>query len=56
MFRDGGIVKKSEFASESIFEVESGGAVFAKPKYSDYIEAVYKVVNIKRDIFDSLYL
>jgi len=56
MFRDGREVKKSEFAEGAIFEVESGGVVFSKPKYADYIEAVYKIVNIKRDIFDSLYV
>lgn len=56
MFRDGAEYGQSEFLTSSVYKIESGGAIFSKPRYTDYIEALYKVVNIKRDIFDVLYV
>ena len=56
MFRDKSGVVKSEFSESAIYEIEAGGVVFSQPKYADYVEAVYKIVNIKRDIYDALYV
>lgn len=53
MFKDQG---QSEFHENAIYRIKSGGSVFSKPVYAEYIEALHKVVNVKRDVFDALYV
>lgn len=57
MFRDqGGSYNQKEFNELAVFPIVSGKKVFAKPMYADYITAVERVVNIKPELFQLLYV
>ncbi len=46
----------SEFSEACIFQTQSGNDVLTKPKYSDYVDALEKIINIPKPHYQSLYI
>ena len=46
----------SEYSEATVYRIHQGSQVFLKPQYQEYIEHLRKVVNIKEEIFEGLYI
>lgn len=55
MFKDNKTIRGSEYHEASIYMVEDGEKLFRKHAYAAYLDALFKVTNIKKDMFDQLY-
>lgn len=53
MFKD--VEMGSELHEGSIYQIRSGKKILSHPGYVEYSEAIFKIANLKKNIFDALY-